>query len=115
MQHVLPCCLQIYSFVARAGDNAVLSEYSAYSGNFHSVAQEVLGSMARLEERFTIAADRHTFNFLTHNGYSECRSTQPCLLTQQHSSYDCARSWPIMPPVTTAADAPCGMPSLQHC
>lgn len=47
----------------------MLSEYSAYSGNFHSVAQECLSSMTRLEERFTIAADRHTFNFLTHNGY----------------------------------------------
>lgn len=59
----------IYSFVARANDRVVLAEYSAYAGNFHAVATEVLGSLDRLDPKFTIAADKHTFNFLVENGY----------------------------------------------
>lgn len=59
----------IYSFVAR--DTTVLAEYTPYSGNFNTVAIECLQRLNNPESKFTIACDRHTFNFLVHNGFSE--------------------------------------------
>eukprot|EP00877_Chromochloris_zofingiensis_P007987 jgi/Chrzof1/3441/Cz12g25160.t1 len=52
----------VYSFVAR--DTTVLAEYSAYAGNFHTVALECLENLQRLEEKFTITCDTYTFNYL---------------------------------------------------
>jgi hypothetical protein len=49
----------------------------AIAGNFHAVATEVLGSMDALEERFTVAADKHTFNFLVTGGYGERARARP--------------------------------------
>lgn len=60
----------IYSFVARG--TCVLAEYTPYSGNFNTVAIECLQKLNNPESKFTIACDRHTFNFLVHNGFSEC-------------------------------------------
>ena len=60
----------IYAFVAR--DTTVLAEYTPYSGNFNTVAIECLQKLQNPESKFTIACDRHTFNFLVHNGFSEC-------------------------------------------
>jgi vesicle-associated membrane protein 72 len=59
----------IYAFVAR--DHTVLAEYTPYSGNFNTVAIECLVKLQNPESKFTIACDRHTFNFLLHNGFSK--------------------------------------------
>jgi len=53
----------IYSFVARG--TTVLAEYTAYSGNFKTVAIECLQNVTNPENKFTINCDRHTFNFLS--------------------------------------------------
>lgn len=58
----------IYAFVAR--DTTVLAEYTPYSGNFNTVAIECLQKLQNPESKFTIACDRHTFNFLVHNGFT---------------------------------------------
>ncbi|KXZ50451.1 VAM2/VAMP72 protein [Gonium pectorale] len=58
----------IYAFVAR--ETTVLAEYTPYSGNFNTVAIECLQKLVNPESKFTIACDRHTFNFLVHNGYT---------------------------------------------
>lgn len=41
------------------------------SGNFNTVAIECLQKLSNPESKFTIACDRHTFNFLVYNGFSE--------------------------------------------
>ncbi|KAG2452182.1 hypothetical protein HYH02_003213 [Chlamydomonas schloesseri] len=58
----------IYAFVARG--TTVLAEYTPYSGNFNTVAIECLQKLANPEPKFTIACDRHTFNFLVANGFT---------------------------------------------
>ncbi|KAJ9534732.1 hypothetical protein QJQ45_013096 [Haematococcus lacustris] len=58
----------IYSFVAR--DSTVLAEYTQYSGNFNTLAIQCLQNLNSPESKFTIACDRHTFNFLIHNGFT---------------------------------------------
>lgn len=58
----------IYAFVAR--ETTVLAEYTPYSGNFNTVAIECLQRLNNPESKFTIACDRHTFNFLVHNGFT---------------------------------------------
>ncbi|KAF5838848.1 R-SNARE protein, VAMP72-family [Dunaliella salina] len=58
----------IYSFVAR--DTTVLAEYTPYTGNFNTVAIECLQKLQNPESKFTIACDRHTFNYLLHNGFT---------------------------------------------
>ncbi|GFR41750.1 hypothetical protein Agub_g2505 [Astrephomene gubernaculifera] len=58
----------IYAFVAR--ETTVLAEYTPFSGNFNTVAIECLQKLVNPESKFTIACDRHTFNFLVHNGYT---------------------------------------------
>ncbi|EFJ39880.1 hypothetical protein VOLCADRAFT_70298 [Volvox carteri f. nagariensis] len=60
----------IYALVAR--ETSVLAEYTPYSGNFNTVAIECLQKLTNPESKFTIACDRHTFNFLVHNGYTFC-------------------------------------------
>jgi vesicle-associated membrane protein 72 len=57
----------IYSFVSRG--TTVLCEYTPYTGNFKTVATEVLQRVA-LQDKFTIVCDRHTFNFLQSNGFT---------------------------------------------
>ncbi len=36
------------------------------------MAIECLQKLNNPENKFTIACDRHTFNYLLHNGFSEC-------------------------------------------
>ena len=59
----------IYSFVAR--DTVILAEYTSYSGNFNTVAIECLQNIKHMDQKFTIVADKHTFNFLVSDGYSK--------------------------------------------
>lgn len=56
----------IYSFVARG--TTVLAEYTSYSGNFNTVAIECLQNVKNPDSKFTITCDKHTFNFLVHDG-----------------------------------------------
>lgn len=58
----------IYSFVAR--DTVILAEYTSYSGNFNTVAIECLQNIKNMDQKFTIVADKHTFNFLVSDGYT---------------------------------------------
>lgn len=58
----------IYSFVAR--DTVILAEYTSYSGNFNTVAIECLQNIKHMDQKFTIVADKHTFNFLVSDGYT---------------------------------------------
>lgn len=43
------------------------------AGNFNTVAIECLQKLNNPDSKFTIACDRHTFNFLVHNGFSKLR------------------------------------------
>lgn len=56
----------IYSFIAR--DGVILAEYMPFSGNFNTIALEVLQHLKNPDKKFTILADRHTFNFIVANG-----------------------------------------------
>jgi hypothetical protein len=58
----------IYSFVARG--TTVLAEYTSYNGNFNTVALECLQNLKNPESKFTVTADRHTFNFLVFEDFS---------------------------------------------
>jgi vesicle-associated membrane protein 72 len=58
----------IYSFVAR--ETTILAEYTPFSGNFNTVAIECLQRITNPDAKFTIACDRHTFNFLVNNGFT---------------------------------------------
>jgi len=59
----------IYSFVARG--TTVLAEYTAYSGNFKTVALDCLRNVESPDSKFTINCDGHSFNFLNDGEYSE--------------------------------------------
>lgn len=48
----------------------VLCEYAAYQGNFNKVAAECLAKCPAHNAKFTYNADKHTFNFIVHDGYS---------------------------------------------
>lgn len=48
----------------------VLAEHAAYQGNFSKVAAECLAKCPAHNAKFTYNADKHTFNFIVHNGYS---------------------------------------------
>jgi hypothetical protein len=63
---------------------------SAYAGNFESVALECLQNLKELEEKFTISADQHTFNFLVHSGYGACVVRLPLVGSKGR--------WDFMPP-----------------
>ena len=58
----------MYAFVARGHD--VLCEYAAYQGNFSKVAAECLAKCPAHNAKFTYNADKHTFNFIVHNGFT---------------------------------------------
>lgn len=66
----------IYSFVARG--TTVLADYTAYTGNFSTVAIQCLEKCPTNNSRFTFTCDRHTFNYTIDGGYSEC--SNPLLL-----------------------------------
>lgn len=57
----------IYAFVARG--TTILVEYTAFSGNFATLAIQCLQKCsASPDARFTYSCDRHTFNFLVQGG-----------------------------------------------
>lgn len=58
----------MYSFVARG--QSVLVEHAAYQGNFSKVAAECLAKCPSHNAKFTYNADKHTFNFIVHDGFS---------------------------------------------
>jgi hypothetical protein len=58
----------MYAFVARG--QSVLCEHAAYQGNFSKVAAECLAKCPSHNAKFTYNADKHTFNFIVHDGYS---------------------------------------------
>jgi hypothetical protein len=58
----------IYSFVAN-GTN-VLAEYTAFSGNFSTIAIQCLQKLPANNNKFTYTCDQHTFNYLVEDGYS---------------------------------------------
>eukprot|EP00798_Chlamydomonas_sp_ICE-L_P012282 gene12282-15431_t len=62
----------IYSFVSRGaeGSHVILAEYTPFSGNFNTVALEILQKISNPDSKFTIACDKHTFNFLVNNGFT---------------------------------------------
>jgi vesicle-associated membrane protein 72 len=60
----------IYSFVARG--TVVLAEYTAFSGNFSTIAVQCLQKLPANNNKFTYTCDRHTFNYLVEDGFSTC-------------------------------------------
>ncbi|WOK93961.1 vesicle-associated membrane protein [Canna indica] len=60
----------IYSFVARG--TVVLAEYTAFSGNFTTIASQCLQKLPSSNNRFTYNCDGHTFNYLVENGFTYC-------------------------------------------
>jgi hypothetical protein len=65
-----PCSLQAIRGGARASELEDLCAHPA-AGNFNTIALECLNKLNNPENKFTIACDGHTFNFLVHNGFSE--------------------------------------------
>ncbi|CAM6069736.1 unnamed protein product [Sphagnum tenellum] len=57
----------IYSFVA-SGAN-VLAEYTAFNGNFSTIAVQCLQKLLANNNKFTYTCDHHTFNYLVDDGY----------------------------------------------
>ncbi|TKY66089.1 vesicle-mediated transport [Spatholobus suberectus] len=60
----------IYSFVARG--TVVLAEHTDFSGNFVEVALQCLLRLPASNTKFTYNTDGHTFNYLTHDGFTYC-------------------------------------------
>eukprot|EP00850_Spirogloea_muscicola_P012899 SM000085S23249 [mRNA] locus=s85:183998:185686:- [translate_table: standard] len=58
----------IYSFVARG--TTVLAEYTAFSGNFSTIALQCLQKLPPANNKFTYTCDRHTFNYLVEDGFT---------------------------------------------
>ncbi|KAG0569263.1 hypothetical protein KC19_6G078200 [Ceratodon purpureus] len=58
----------IYSFVARG--TTVLAEYTAYTGNFSTIAGQCLEKLPPANSKHTYVCDHHTFNFLVEDGYT---------------------------------------------
>ncbi|KAG6510167.1 vesicle-associated membrane protein 727-like [Zingiber officinale] len=52
----------VYSFVAKG--TVVLAEYTAFSGNFSTIAVQCLQKLPQNSNKFTYSCDGHTFNFL---------------------------------------------------
>ena len=89
----------IYSFVARG--TTVLADYTAYTGNFSTVAIQCLEKVPSNNSRFTFTCDRHTFNYSVDGGYSEyfrpcvrsrycctCLQTEAVIVSDQYHSHD---------------------------
>ncbi|KAJ7520517.1 hypothetical protein O6H91_19G008900 [Diphasiastrum complanatum] len=58
----------IYSFVARG--TTVVAEYTAFSGNFSTIAVQCLQKLPANNNKFTYTCDRHTFNYLVEDGFA---------------------------------------------
>ncbi|KAF9594426.1 hypothetical protein IFM89_031028 [Coptis chinensis] len=57
----------IYSFVSKG--TVVLAEYTAFSGNFSTIAVQCLQKLPTNSNKYTYSCDGHTFNFLVDNGF----------------------------------------------
>jgi vesicle-associated membrane protein 72 len=68
----------IYSFVA-SGAN-VLAEYTAFNGNFSTIAVQCLQKLPANNNKFTYTCDHHTFNYLVDDGYSTSLSLSLSLI-----------------------------------
>jgi len=85
----------MYAFVARGQD--VLCEHAAFQGNFAKVAAECLAKCPTNNAKFTFNADKHTFNFIVHNGFSACpRAASECSILRRGTSH--AALTPPRPP-----------------
>jgi len=49
----------------------VLADFTAYTGNFSTVAIQCLEKCPTDNSKFTFTCDRHTFNYTIDGGYSE--------------------------------------------
>lgn len=58
----------IYCFVARG--TTVLAEYTAFSGNFSTIANQCLQKLPPGDNKHTYVCDHHTFNFLVADGFA---------------------------------------------
>lgn len=58
----------IYSFVARG--TTVLAEYTAFTGNFNTIANQCLAKLPPANNKHTYVCDHHTFNFLVEDGFT---------------------------------------------
>jgi len=58
----------IYSFVARG--SVVLAEYTAFTGNFSTIAVQCLQKLPPNNNKFTYTCDAHTFNYLVEDGFA---------------------------------------------
>ncbi|PIA59151.1 hypothetical protein AQUCO_00400188v1 [Aquilegia coerulea] len=57
----------IYSFVAKG--TVVLAEYTAFSGNFSTIAVQCLQKLPSNSTKHTYSCDGHTFNFLVDSSF----------------------------------------------
>lgn len=58
----------IYAFVARG--MTVLAEYTAFAGNFSTIAVQCLVKLPAANNKHTYVCDHHTFNFLVQDGFT---------------------------------------------
>lgn len=58
----------VYSCVCRG--NVVLADYTAYTGNFTTLAVQLLDKCPADTSKFTFACNNYTFNYLQDSGYS---------------------------------------------
>lgn len=50
----------------------MLAEYTEFTGNFPDIAARCLLRLTSANNKFTYNCDRHSFNFLVHDGYAYC-------------------------------------------
>lgn len=55
----------------QARGTTVIADYTAYTGNFSTVAIQCLEKCPTDNSKFTFTCDRHTFNYTVDGGYSE--------------------------------------------
>eukprot|EP01018_Ginkgo_biloba_P021206 Gb_10498 [translate_table: standard] len=60
----------IYSFVARG--TVILAEYTEFTGNFTSIANQCLQKLPSSNNKFTYDCDHHTFNYFVEDGFTYC-------------------------------------------
>ncbi|CAK8541580.1 unnamed protein product [Lathyrus sativus] len=60
----------IYNFVARG--TVILAEHTDFIGNFPEIALQCLQRLPTTNTKFTYNTDGHTFNYLTHDGFTYC-------------------------------------------
>lgn len=58
----------IYSFVARG--TTVLAEYTSFTGNFSTIANQCLSKLPPGNNKHTYVCDHHTFNFIVEDGFT---------------------------------------------